>query len=1094
MAAIENQLDFYNVSIDTQTIYGKAKYLKTNTYQFSQNTALNLGTVGALNTNIILDFELEERSSINPDAYGNPLFQVTNRDNNQLKYCQFWIKPSTGKLFYGNDTMLAVEGGVVSLARHILMFNWNSFYLDDELVGTVSSSYADGLPFNLQIGSDYRLAFKYFKVLVYQNDVLVNDWEPSYNNGYYLYDIIGEQYSENTGSFTGEREEIERKISSYTLDSTLDNSNLESLKSTETISVLGDELVYDTMEIEARQSFDFAKKATQIIFNANGGILNLSDWQVTNDIDFKISFSMDLDYINEQQIVFSIPRLFNLYYIPSLNSFRLQYFTGVSGTAFYVFEIPLDGYIHSLRLSVSNDVCTITVDNTSLDSFNVYFKSSASSSIVIGAISTSATSNRFYGKIDKIEVRRTSTSSLIYNLFPFCDEDNVYCFTNEDKTVMYYSANSNNFDADYTIVKDYNDPLKAYNYGTLINHYSDSLLCGKFYVEDSERVGKNKYHYNCFSSVGLLDRQYYNGNMFNGETFKSVIDEILLDYQFNYTVDTSVTNVHVYGWIPYCTKRDALRQLLFATNVHIFKDENQNIVFKYLSTKSSIEIPNSRIFDNGSEEFVKLATKVNLCEHGFAITGNEAEAVLFDNTNNVEVNKMFITFQSAPIIVNSIVTSGNLSFEQVTVNTAIVSGQGVLRGKPYTHLTRNVFRESNDNNRAEYEVTVTDATLITAANSDSVLDRLSDYYFNRHISRFDIIMNEEQCGLSYIFMDAFGTEQFGILHKMEKVYSSFVRASCEFICGLSIIDTDNNYEHYVVIDSNSSWQPPTGTTKVKLTIIGGGSGGNSGKKGKDGYNHNGGEGGIFGEGGKPGRVKIVTLELVPGSTSLSITIGNGGSGGATCNSETTSNLGTIGGNTIVSYNGQTFSSYDGDIFTSGILNVFDGIIYAKQGGNGVKGGNGGNGGTLLSLQYEDPSIANGKKGENVLFNQSIFSGGNGGRYDQVFGGQIATGAGGGGACGNAHGYNGTDGYSVQESTYVNYTYGGVGGNGATPSKRVISNYGSGGDGGHGGGGGGGNGSGLNADYYYDRTPTANGIGGNGGAGGDGAPGCVLIYY
>lgn len=278
--------------------------------------------------------------------------------------------------------------------------------------------------------------------------------------------------------------------------------------------------------------------------------------------------------------------------------------------------------------------------------------------------------------------------------------------------------------------------------------------------------------------------------------------------------------------------------------------------------------------------------------------------------------------------------------------------------------------------------------------------------------------------------------------------------------------------------SSGTWVKPAGVTQVRVIAIGGGGGGGSGRKATS----NGGGG----AGGSAGGYLEKTFSASNLSSTVSVTIGSGGTGGAsqTANS-TIGNSGTAGGDSL-------FGAY---------LESF--------------GGNGGAGGTtatatgkpsrsteiVISTQQTTTGITN-------TFNVSGIAGGNGGWTNTNGGVYGRYGPGGGGGGGGSDNYTttylvgfggsgswfmdgvgfsggtasltlGSSGANGTSATGNNY-FGGGGGGGGQMSN--TGGAGSGGNGGLYGGGGGGGGA------SKDST-------GNSGAGGNGADGiCVVISW
>lgn len=242
--------------------------------------------------------------------------------------------------------------------------------------------------------------------------------------------------------------------------------------------------------------------------------------------------------------------------------------------------------------------------------------------------------------------------------------------------------------------------------------------------------------------------------------------------------------------------------------------------------------------------------------------------------------------------------------------------------------------------------------------------------------------------------------------------------------------------------SNGTFTPPAGVNNITILIVGGGGGG----------------GGFWSGGGGGGGGVIYNSSYPVTTTSYSVTVGNGGTGGVS--------------NSVHSLDGQN--------------SVFNGTIAIGGGGGGtgstyLLGDNGGSGGGAGGYQGGAGAYL---AGGNGTVNQGYNGGGSCPNCAPAYGG------GGGGGAG-LYGTNGSATLAGNGGIGLNYSingsniyYGGGGGGGRASSS-------SGGTGGNGGGGAGGG------------TPIegTNGTGGGGGAksgadgnGANGGSGIVIIQY
>lgn len=490
--------------------------------------------------------------------------------------------------------------------------------------------------------------------------------------------------------------------------------------------------------------------------------------------------------------------------------------------------------------------------------------------------------------------------------------------------------------------------IRGLVYGTEIIYYIGEELQGKYYLDTISRTSAVEYHLNCISAIGLLDRRAHTGGLYFGVPFKTILASII-NNEFPYTIKSKIADTKVYGWLPLDSARNNLRQLLFALNVHVIRDSNKNVVFTLFDNESPEYIESGRVYNEGSEEILQIATKVTVTEHSFYYLPGTSEEELFNNSEGYVVDNYLVSFSNAPVYLDSLKASDGLVLHSANVNYAIVSGRGVLTGIPYTHRTFDVIRTGNEEAKP-YESSVSDVTLISIANSENIADRLFEYYSSRIKVSADIKYTSETCGKLYTFTDAFYESTTGFLSHIQKSISSFIKAHGEFILNYSGGAFGNNFNNCVVLTSTTggTWTVPEGTTRLRVVLIGGGEGGTSGTAGSPGVCNSGGKGGKGGKAGQGGR--IYQFEIAKPAESYHYRCGTGGNGGVTCQDTENPNVGALGTDTHFGL----YSSYNGASSSGGYCeSLTSGTIYALPGRNGLDGGSGGNGGTCDSDHFPD---------------------------------------------------------------------------------------------------------------------------------------------
>jgi len=636
-----------------------------------------------------------------------------------------------------------------------------------------------------------------------------------------------------------------------------------------------------------------------------------------------------------------------------------------------------------------------------------------------------------------------------------------------------------------------NYDIRLLPYGTKIVYYSGNEVAGVFYVKTVERVARAWYKIHAISAIGLLDKQYHRGGIYQGQYFQDVVAEILGN-DYNYVVDGVVAVQRVYGWLPYDTKRNNLYQLLTAYGVEIVLGDSGAMFFTFPEEAQARPIPTDRVFVGGTVIYDEPASLVEVNEHSYHYDPNVEEVTLFDNSADESVTDAMIIFDE-PIYPASIYCStGNLTISSTHANFAVVSGSGILSGKPYVHNIRLVSK-TNPNAPVEKVVSVQDATLVTFINADNVLSRLSEYYFNATRVEQDIKVENEKCGYLYSTENPYNEVMTGYIVKMSKSVTSFARATCRFLLNYRPTGQGQAYTDRVLIPlpegASETWTIPQDvfekeTPLVRIVLIGRGQNGTPGADGEDGISSStvtgrgrGGRGGAPGTGGIGGNILIVTLD----ATGLTeITLSNSGN------------------DSVLRSQYYNYSSADGAPNSFGYFDILNGDIYAYPGIDGTAGGAGGDG-DVYSHTTGEESVA--QPGEDVEYLGTLYTGGVAGSRAVIPGNtvgisgnlKIYLSACGGGAA--APGENGGDAVG-----YTGPTEWGDPGNGAdaVPASLPSPNYGNGGNGGNGGGGGG---AGHSTEYwnyaYTSVIGTESGPPGKGGKGSDGSAGnygCAIIYY
>ena len=680
-------------------------------------------------------------------------------------------------------------------------------------------------------------------------------------------------------------------------------------------------------------------------------------------------------------------------------------------------------------------------------------------------------------------------------------------------------------------------------YATGLWYFNDDQYIGKFYVSDARRTGKNVYTITAVSAMGILDGLTYYGKLFLNQPLSDVLNDIILtdglrdtntpfltDLNASIVLSDGLDTVKVSGWIPSCTKREALHHVLFAQGLNIFKAENDAFLISRISASSVGGIDPKNVYDSGSVDLTDRVKVIEVTEHAFVPNPNAEDVVLYDNTEAAVDMEATVSFDAAPIMVDTITATGTIKIKQKNENCAVVSGVGTLTGKPYSHTSHTITR-TNSNVIDGETITVSDATLVNSLNSNAVADRLFAYYTQRKQMQLPIVLHGERCGLKYGCVSPYGDDVDAYIAAMTINASAVAKADCRMISGYVPPKGSGEFSHCVLLTGSGTFTVPeevlnADNPRISVVLISGGDGGYSGVSGDKGpsvpvkYASDLAKFGKTGKSGKSGKIYRTVIEGANVCCDYSYECGLGGKGAVYYESllggSPGNSPGEPGGNTLFG----PYNSKNGVVSESGYLDLHSGRIFGAPAPDFSQVSSG-RGGGYCTDEYElliNRSVGYIRAGDGEYVTNKEISTIEGGKIGDICYGREGKsgsgvlienstmyylyargGAGGGGPFlpSFENGYlDGTPSYVSGNTLYLgNGGHGADGADAPNPMDIYPNAYGMGGIGGMGGGGGGASGV-LDGNYDcpYTVVPGSPGLGGCAGRGSDGAPGCILVYY
>jgi hypothetical protein len=246
------------------------------------------------------------------------------------------------------------------------------------------------------------------------------------------------------------------------------------------------------------------------------------------------------------------------------------------------------------------------------------------------------------------------------------------------------------------------------------------------FVKTSERTGKGAWNIQSEDYIGLLDSVPFYGGIYSNKNAVGLLDEIAEVSKVRFDVSGDFANSAVTGYIPYTTCREALKQIAFAIGAAVDTSNSNAVKVFKIAENVSQEIPASRMFTGQKISTGTRVTAVEVVRHVYRAISDTAEA--YNAAEGGTGNGIFVQF-SEPLHSLSI-TNGTMV--ESGTNYAIINANSgcILSGKKYKHekITHRKDFPLVTYSDVENVVAIENATLVSSANIDTVLQRCYDYF------------------------------------------------------------------------------------------------------------------------------------------------------------------------------------------------------------------------------------------------------------------------------------------------------------------------------------------------------------------------------
>lgn len=266
-----------------------------------------------------------------------------------------------------------------------------------------------------------------------------------------------------------------------------------------------------------------------------------------------------------------------------------------------------------------------------------------------------------------------------------------------------------------------------------VSAYDGDRLIGVFYIDSSTHRASGLYDISCIDAIGVLDEDTVPAAIYNGYPAGQLLEEIVGGH-FELKLDTALALSPISGYLPSCTRRQALQQVVFALRAVADTSGTQAIRIYRDRENTPGKFPLNRVYTGGTVETAAIVTAVRVTSHSYSLTG-----------------------------------SGN--------DTVEVDGKTWYHTASVTEINNPKVVATDKQNVVE----VSGATLVTPDNVAQVAQHVYTYQMKRERQKVRIVMAGELPGDRVSVPTPWGTIISGYITRMDIVLSGVAAADCEIV-------------------------------------------------------------------------------------------------------------------------------------------------------------------------------------------------------------------------------------------------------------------------------------------------------------------------
>lgn len=314
--------------------------------------------------------------------------------------------------------------------------------------------------------------------------------------------------------------------------------------------------------------------------------------------------------------------------------------------------------------------------------------------------------------------------------------------------------------------------------------YRNGEIIASHYIQEYTREGENKFTLKCNSAISQLGDTFI-GDFYDNEPLDRILSEVF--GEIDYEVDDSFLEKKISGYLPICTKREALQQIAFAIGAYVTTQGDGTIrlkpVLDPLASKPVSGFGKDKILSGSNLRQVKPPKEIQVVSHKYIYAQESevlAEVSIPDDKDSVELIYTFSDpHKGYDYSADNEWTHVHI-WEQhahwVRLDATGGSEFKLIGKKCVDQTAAHTWSDPHMNPKFDWgseAVKVENATLITEENVQEAIARLRNYHSLASSLNGTVVADGQKAGEVVEIANPFGTNlTVGYITKMESEFTA----------------------------------------------------------------------------------------------------------------------------------------------------------------------------------------------------------------------------------------------------------------------------------------------------------------------------------